>query len=168
MAAHNFGAAADERGHVYVSWADIRPRAARLKFAASMTGGRSWSRAHDITGAAVEPLFPVLATNSRGAVALTFYDLRRDRPGDGALTTSVWFRRSRDGGRTWRETPIGGPFDLRTAPYIPPGLNLPGYFLGEYQGLTAVPGGFLATFPQASPQARQGMTDGFAARIQIR
>jgi hypothetical protein len=78
------------------------------------------------------------------------------------------FRRSRDGGRTWRETPIGGPFDLRTAPYIPPGLNLPGYFLGEYQGLTAVTRGFLATFPQASPRAQQGMTDGFAARIHIR
>src|SRR5947208_14309719 len=75
--------------------------------------------------------------------------------------------RSSDGGRTWHETRIGGPFDLRTAPFIPPGLNLPGYFLGEYQGLTAIPGGFLAVFPQASPQARQGMTDGFSARIHL-
>ena len=167
MAAHNFGAAADRHGDVYAAWAQIRPHSARLKFVASTTAGRSWRRAHDITGGSVEPLFPVLATNSRGTVALTFYDWRRDRPGDKGLTTSVWFRRSSDTGRTWRETRIGGPFDLRTAPYIPPGPNLAGYFLGEYQGLTAVPGGFQAAFPQASPQARQGMTDGFAARVHV-
>jgi hypothetical protein len=167
MAAHDFGAAADRSGHVYVVWADIRHSFSRLRLAVSSNAGRSWRRPRDLTGTAVEPLFPAVAIEPGGTVGITFYDWRNYRPGGSELTTDVWFRRSTDAGRSWHETRIGGPFDLRTAPLIPGGLDLPGYFLGEYQGLVGVPGGFVATFAQARPQARVGGAQGFAARIRV-
>jgi hypothetical protein len=80
--------------------------------------------------------------------------------GDAALTADVWFAHSQDRGRSWRQTHVAGPTNLRTAPL--PAHN----FVGEYQGLAALPGrGFAATFTMAAPQARNGPTDIFFARI---
>jgi hypothetical protein len=55
---------------------------------------------------------------------------------------------------------VAGPTNLRTAPL--PAHN----YVGEYQGLAALPGrGFAAIFTLAAPQARNGPTDIFFARI---
>ncbi len=103
---------------------------------------------------------PAVAVDSHGTVGVTWYDLRNDRPGDGALTADVWFAHSDDGGTSWRQTHVAGPTDLRTAPL--PGHN----YVGEYQGLAALRGrGFAAVFTLAGPQAQDGPTDIFFARI---
>jgi hypothetical protein len=60
----------------------------------------------------------------------------------------------------WRQAHVAGPTDLR-----PAALPVPN-FVGEYQGLGALRGrGFAAVFTLAAPQARNGPTDIFFARI---
>ena len=92
---------------------------------------------------------------------MTWYYLRSDRPGDAALSADVWFAYSQDRGRSWRQTHVAGPTDLRTAPL--PAHN----YVGEYQGLAGLPRGrgFAAAFTLAAPQAKDGPTDIFFARI---
>ena len=94
-------------------------------------------------------------------VGVTWYDLRNDRPGDTALTADAWFASSRDRGATWRQKHVAGPTDLRTAPLPAHRLQR----LGEYQGLAGLRRGFAAAFTLASPQAQNGPTDIFFARI---
>jgi hypothetical protein len=45
------------------------------------------------------------------------------------LLTDYWRIVSHNGGRTFRESHLAGPFDMRTAP------NAAGFFLGDYEGL---------------------------------
>jgi hypothetical protein len=106
-----------------------------------------------------------VAFGGRRQLGVLFYDLRTDRAGDPPLTTRPWLRTSRDGSR-WREWRLGGPFDLRTAP-VRTGAS-PGYFLGDYQGLTGTPTGFAALFAQAAPIAELGATDGFFQSLTLR
>jgi hypothetical protein len=108
---------------------------------------------------------PDLAVAGNGAVALRFYDLREDKAGDEALSTRSWLRVSRRGKGFGREVPLGGVFDLRTAP-VATGLT-PGRFLGEYQGLVGVQGGFAVLFAEGQPEAQVGATDGFFSRVDL-
>jgi hypothetical protein len=99
-------------------------------------------------------------------VGITWDDFRSDKRGDKELTTEVWFALSRDQGATWQETRVEGSFDMLTAP--PTGsTGIVGRFVGDYQGLVALPGGFGAIFAQAKPAASFGPTDVFFARIQL-
>jgi hypothetical protein len=90
---------------------------------------------------------------------VTWYDLRNDRPGDGATTADVWFAHSKDRGGSWRQTHVAGPTDIRTG--APPAQNR----FGEYQGLAGLRKGFAAAFGLAAPQAKNGPTDIFFAEI---
>jgi len=148
-------------GTVYVIFEDsTSPTTGAIGIARSRDGGRSWTNAAlpGVRGFAFEP---AVAVDAHGTVGVTWYDLRNDRPGDAALTADVWFAHSQDRGRSWRQTHVAGPTDLRTAPL--PGHN----FVGEYQGLAGLPRGrgFAAVFTLAAPQARNGPTDIFYARI---
>lgn len=102
---------------------------------------------------------PSIAVDEHGTVGLTWYDLRNDRTGDEALTADVWFAHSDDAGASWRQTHVAGPTDLRTAPLAAHNR------VGEYQGLAALPSGFAAIFTLAAPQAKDGPTDIFFARL---
>jgi hypothetical protein len=126
--------------------------------ARSRDSGRSWSAATlpDVSAYAFEP---TIAVDKHGTVGVTWYDLRNDRPGDPALTADVWFAHSHDRGSSWRQTHVAGATDLRTAPL--PEHN----YVGEYQGLAAVRNSFAAAFTLAAPQAEDGPTDIFFARI---
>jgi len=147
-------------GTVYVAFEDsTSPTSGAIGVARSRDDGRSWTSATlpGVRGFAFEP---AIAVDSHGTVGVTWYDLRNDRPGDAALTADVWFAHSRDRGGSWRQTHVAGPTDLRTAPL--PAHN----YVGEYQGLAALRGrGFAAIFTMAAPQARNGPTDIFFARI---
>jgi hypothetical protein len=125
--------------------------------ARSRDGGLTWSSSTlRLSAYAFEP---AIAVNKHGTVGLMWYDLRNDRPGDAALTADVWFAHSHNRGRSWRQTHVAGPTDLRTAPL--PAHN----YVGEYQGLAGLRRGFASDFTLASPQAKDGPTDIFFARI---
>jgi hypothetical protein len=146
-------------GTVYVAFEDSRtPDSGAIGVVSSRDGGLSWSSAQlpDVSAFAFEP---AIAVDRRGTVGVIWYDLRNDRPGDAATTADVWFASSKDHGATWHQTHVAGPTDLRTA--APPAQNR----FGEYQGLAGMRKGFAAIFGLAAPQATNGPTDIFFARI---
>ena len=158
--AHFPSAAVAPDGTAYVAFEDNRSATSgAIGILRSRDGGRSWTSS-TLPGVHAYAFEPAIAVDAHGTVGVTWYDLRNDRPGDAALTADVWFAHSPDRGRSWRQTHVAGPTDLRPA-------ELPvGNYVGEYQGLAALRGrGFAAVFTLAAPQARDGPTDIFFARI---
>jgi hypothetical protein len=149
-------------GSVYIAW--DRPSSATsgtIDIAKSGDGGLTWSGPTPLPGVTTFAFEPAITVDKHGTVGVLWYDHRNDSPGDLALTTDVWFAHSDDGGRSWSQTHVAGPFDLRSAP-MPSGF----WRLGEYQGLAALAGrGFAAVFTMAAPQAKDGPTDIFFARV---
>ncbi len=113
----------------------------------SADGGASWSTPRPIVGPVSYPVFtPTVAVNPNGTVAVTFYD-SRELTSTNTLTWPVdyWARYSFDGGQTFGdEQHVSGPFNLTAAP------NAGGFFLGDYEGLSAVGSGFEALFVQTN------------------
>jgi hypothetical protein len=125
------------RGRVYIVWQDHQSNPFgddTIMLAHSDDGGLTWSApvkvnqtpTNTFTDQAFEPNVHV---NSDGVVAVSYYDFRGDKPGLGTLTTDYWIDHSDDGGATWTEDHLAGPFDMHQAPYAR------GYFVGDYQGL---------------------------------
>jgi uncharacterized repeat protein (TIGR01451 family) len=93
-----------------------------------------------------------------GVVGVAFYDHRDplNLTGGGARrTTHYWLRHSHDGGATWEEQKIAGTFDRTTAPPTDPtpGTGSPAGWLGDYQGIAPIDGGFATSFVLARPNA---------------
>jgi hypothetical protein len=140
-------------GRLYVTWQDHadNPHGDDLiMLSHSDDGGRTWSGPEKVnqtpsdtfTDQAFEPAVHV---NNQGVVAVSYYDFRNDVAGDGQLTTDHWIVSSADGGATWNEDHLGGPFDMHQAPYAR------GYFVGDYQGLDSQGSAFRPLFTLASP-----------------
>jgi Neuraminidase (sialidase) len=113
-------------------------------------GGVSWSSAQKVNqtpaGTFTDQAFePAVSVNADGVVAVSYYDFRNDVSGDRRLTTDHWIVHSHDGGVTWTENHLAGPFDLHQAPYAR------GYFVGDYQGLDSQGTAFRTLFTVASP-----------------
>jgi hypothetical protein len=162
------GTAVAEDGTAYVVWNEIgSARSARILISRSRDAGRTWSRPGTVARLGSQAFLPNVAVMPDGTVGVTFDDFRNDRPGDGRLSTDVWFRHSHDGGRSWRERHLAGPFDMLTASRTS-STAIAGRFVGDYQGLVALPGGFGAVFAQARPAARVGPSDVFYARVALR
>jgi BNR repeat-like domain len=124
---------------------------------ASRDGGVTWKPVTS-PGVGAYAFEPAIAVDPHGTVGVSWYDLRRDRPGDAPLTADVWFASSRDHGATWHETHVAGPTDLRT--------SAAANRVGEYQGLAATgPHRFVAIVTLPGPFAQDGPTDIFAALI---
>jgi hypothetical protein len=148
-------------GSVWVAWDQVRAGDARIRFTRSTDGGVTWSAPADVVATTNEILKPTIAI-SGGTVGVTFYDFRNDTPGDGELTTDVWLRHSHDGGASWEEAHLGGPFDLREVP-ISNGNGIP---TGDYAGLVPLAGeAFGALFQRGNPPETVGATDVFFARV---
>jgi hypothetical protein len=158
--AHFPSAAVAPDGTAYLAFEDNRSASSgAIGIPRSRDGGRTW-RSSTLPGVRAYAFEPAVAVDAHGTVGVSWYDLRNDRAGDAALTADVWFAHSSDRGRSWRQTHVAGPTDLRPA-------ELPvGNYVGEYQGLAALRGrGFAAVFTLAAPQAKDGPTDIFYARI---
>lgn len=147
-------------GTAYALWWEEGPGGRpRVVLAESHDGGATWSSAR-VVGSATHAFLPALTVADDGTIAVTYFDLREDVPGDGQLTTVLWLAHSRDGGDDWEETRLTRSFDYRTAQEIRGGL-----FLGDYFGLVAVPDGFGAVPALSAPIAREGPSDIFFRRI---
>jgi hypothetical protein len=131
-------------GALHVVWEDARFSGGAhdgIALSTSADGGVTWSAPAQVNGAPGAEAFRPAVAAAGGKIALTYYDLRNDVAADAWHTwTTFWLATSTDGGASWAETPEGGPFDLRTAP------DADGWFLGDYTGLVAAQGEFVALF----------------------
>jgi len=146
-------------GTVYIAYEhSTAPDAGAIGLLRSSDGGVTWSSS-TLPGVSAFAWEPVIAVDQHGTVGVIWYDIRNDRPGDGMTSADVWFAHSDDGGASWRQSHVAGPTDIRTG--APPAQNR----FGEYQGLAGLRKGFAAAFGLGAPQARDGQTDIFFARI---
>jgi hypothetical protein len=140
-------------GRLYLTWQDHdnNPFGDDLiMLSHSDDGGLTWSTPAKInqtpSGTFTDQAFePAVHVNASGVVAVSYYDFRNDVSGDGALTTDHWIVHSHDGGATWTENHLAGPFDMHQAPYAR------GYFIGDYQGLDSQGNIFRQLFTLANP-----------------
>ncbi|MBI5070270.1 MAG: exo-alpha-sialidase [Deltaproteobacteria bacterium] len=127
-------------GALHVVWQDARwSGGARdaIALSSSADGGLTWTAPARVSQATA--FTPSVAVAASGRLGLSYYDLRTASPAPG-LWTVRWLATSADGGATWEEAPVGGPFDLRRAP------EAGGYFVGDYQGLVGLADGFVPLF----------------------
>jgi hypothetical protein len=140
-------------GRIYITWQDHADNPYGddlIMLSHSDDGGQSWSAPTKVnqtpSGTFTDQAFePAVHVNSQGVVAVSYYDFRNDVAGDRRLTTDHWIVHSHDGGATWSEAHLGGPFDMHQAPYAR------GYFVGDYQGLDSQGSAFRTLFTLASP-----------------
>ena len=120
--------------------------------------GAVWSQAATIRLRDDVFPWPSIAISSDGTIGVLYDDHRNDVPGDDALTTDVWLTLSRDGGVTWSDLHLGGPFDWNTAIGNSNDAN-------DYEQLHEIGNDFGAVFALGGPSATEGSTDIFYARI---
>ena len=123
-------------GTIYVVWADGRFSGGShpdVVLAKSTDGGKNWSTPVKVnqTTSNAAAFTPAVAVTGNGTVGVSYYDFRANDSSPG-LPTDVWLTHSHDGGNTWTEQQIGGPFDMEKAPVAR------GYFIGDYEGLTGI------------------------------
>ncbi len=148
-----------DTGALYVVWTDGRFSGFShddIALSKSTDGGLTWSPAAKInaTPPGVAAFTPTVRVDANGIVAVTYYDFRNNTPAPG-LPSDYWIVHSHDGGETWTEDHIAGPFDLQTAPVAR------GLFLGDYQGLTSVQGVFVPFFIKTNTGNTANRTDAF-------
>jgi hypothetical protein len=140
-------------GRIYVTWQDHADNPFGddlILLSHSDDDGFTWSAPRKVNqtpaGTFTDQAFePTVHVNTEGVVAVSYYDFRNDVSGDRRLTTDHWIVHSHDGGATWSESHLDGPFDMHQAPYAR------GYFVGDYQGLDAQGTTFRPLFTLASP-----------------
>jgi hypothetical protein len=158
-------------GNLYAVWQDggFSPTGqAKIAFSASSDGGLHWSAPIRIDQSPGDtPAFtPQVYVNSDGTIGVTYYDLENAtaaQPGftDAFIVTCPAATSDCTKGASWAaggETRLStsGSFDMTTAPFAR------GYFVGDYEGLTATGATFDPFFVMAQPIATSGLTDPFA------
>ena len=149
----NAEVASDERANtdnVYAVWQDARFNGFQrdqIAFSKSTDGGETWSAPVRINAEPSTQAFtPAIRVDDQGNIGVTYYDFRNDNPATYPVETDLWFLRSDDGGQTWSEERVTpASFDMRAAPFAG------GYFLGDYQGLTAYSDRFVAYSTLTNP-----------------
>jgi hypothetical protein len=149
-------------GAVYVVWQDARSGTPAIELSKSTDGGRTWSAPRRVSGSppGIPAFTAAVDVDDSGAVAVTYYDFRRDTPDTATALTDYWIRSSADGGATWapseRVTPAS--FDMKRAPIAR------GYFTGDYEGLDHAGDTFKLFFVQTNAAgAGADPTDVYAA-----
>lgn len=152
-----------QSGALYAVWGDSRFSGGQrdgIVLVKSTNGGLTWSGPVQINQEPGAPAFtPTISVAADGTVAVSYYDLRNDTSDPDTLLADYWIIHSHDGGATWSEEHISGPFDIKTAPIAG------GYFLGDYQGLTSAKNTFLSVFVQANSGNTANRNDVFFTTI---
>jgi hypothetical protein len=152
-----------ESGRLYLSWQDARFSALKrdgIVLSTSKDGGVTWSAPVQVNKAAsVQAFTAAVQVADDGALGLTYYDFRNDNADPKVLLTDYWKIVSHDSGKTFKETHVAGPFDMRTAPFAR------GFFVGDYEGLGHVGDAFLPFFVLANSGNVTNRTDVFAAQV---
>jgi hypothetical protein len=150
-------------GQLYVVWQDSRFNGGHfdeVAISTSSNGGATWSAPKQVNTntPSTRPGFtPMVAVNSAGQVAVTYYDFRNLAAQTATLPTDYWISFSSDHGATFgNEQHITGPFDMKTAP------NAGGFFVGDYEGLGVAGTTFEPFFVTANSGNVANRTDVFA------
>jgi hypothetical protein len=158
-------------GNLYAVWQDGRfspTGQAKVAFSESSDGGLHWSAPIRIDQSPGNtPAFtPQVHVNSDGTIGVTYYDFENAtaaQPGltDAFIVTCPAATSDCTQAASWKaggETQLSttGSFDMTTAP------NAEGFFVGDYEGLTATGATFDPFFVMAQPRATAGLTDPFA------
>jgi len=151
-------------GATYVAWRQqLTASTADIRMVRSTNHGATWSEPIVVRASGTQMMTPTLATGRDGSIAVTYYDTRNDALADHALWADYWVAQSADGGASWTESHVAGPFDLGAAAKMV--VPAEGLMVGEYAGLVPVPGGFAASFAMSGAPATAGASDIFFARI---
>jgi len=157
-----FSVAVDRNnGNLYAVWEDTgftSGQYSSIAFSMSSDGGLTWFAPIRVnqTPQNIAPLnrqawMPSIAVAADGTIAVSYYDFRLNDPNSGALT-DVWLVHCHASAATPAADPVswsnevrltGSSFDIEQAP-APFGA----YFMGDYQGLTAVGNDFLTAWSQ--------------------
>jgi hypothetical protein len=136
--------AAGPAGELYLVWqeATLAPSGSAIALSKSTDGGLTWSAPRRVnTRPDTQAFTPSIEVLADGTVGLTHYDLRFNTPDPATLPTDLWFLHSHDGGLTWIEQRVTpSSFDHKRAPFAR------GLFLGDYHGLAARGGTFVAAY----------------------
>ena len=147
---------------MYVAWQDARFSGGThdaIAVARSDDDGRTWGAPVRVNGdPRVAAFTPVVQVAPDGSVGVLYHDLRNNTALP-TLPTDVWLARSEDGGMTWRDLHVDGPFDLTQAPYAN------GLFLGDYAGLVIVEDRFLPLYVRVNDGIAGNRTDVVAVRL---
>jgi hypothetical protein len=173
-----------QNGNLYSVWPDAvfsHGRYNSIAFSMSSDGGSTWSQpiqinqTPDTTPAGDRQAFtPSIAVAADGTVAVTYYDFRFNNPEPG-LPTDYWMVTANPHGPGGLTNPASWQHEIRltdrslnmeNADRIPANQFYPGYFLGDYQGLTSSGNDFLAIFGQAL--STRNSSEIFFRRIDIR
>jgi hypothetical protein len=153
-------------GQLYVVWQDSRftgHQFDEIAISTSTNGGATWTAPKQVNTntPSNRPGFTAsVFVNSAGTVGVTYYDFRNLANETTTLPTDYWFRPLTSGlalGTEVRITPA--PFDMLTAPFAG------GFFVGDYEGLTAAGTTFRPFFVQANSGNLTNRTDVFATNI---
>jgi hypothetical protein len=148
--------------NLYVVWQDARfTQLSRdqIVMSSSNDGGLTWTAPELVSeNQAVQAFTGSVHVRENGAVAVNYYDFTADNPAGGTLDTDYWATASSDGGVTFspRERVTPHSFDMRTAPVAR------GFFVGDYEGLTAANRVFYPVFVQANNGNLANRTDVFS------
>lgn len=139
-------------GDIYVTFLALgaSTTSSRLAIARSTNGGKGWStRKLPVRG---QVGLPTIAVAGDGTVGIVYYAIDPVSR-NGFWPTRVELATSRDRGRRWSRAPVARPFNLLSAATNARGCC----FLGDYEGITSLPEGLVATTPVAKPLASNGV-----------
>jgi hypothetical protein len=150
-----------DSGTLYVIWQDARFSGGLrdgIVLSKSTNDGSTWSAPVQVNQAPnVQAFTAAVDVAEHGKIGVTYYDFRKDNNDPNVLLTNYWQVTSRDGGASWKEIPLAGPFDMRTAPIAQ------GFFVGDYQGLGHAGAKFLPFYVATNSENLVNRTDVFAA-----
>jgi hypothetical protein len=147
-------------GRLYAVWVDSRFSGGsidEIALSRSNDGGLSWTPPIKVnkTPSSIpllnrQAFTPSVEVAANGAVAVTYYDFRKNTSASG-VPTDYWLVHCHSActkRANWSETHVSGSFNIKRAPAAG------GYFLGDYEGLAAVGGGFRALFARPTSTDR--------------
>lgn len=141
-------AAISRTGSIFLTWQDSRFNGGsydEIAVATTNDRGAHWTTPHRANRPTGRSAFtPSVAVTTNGKVAIAYYDLRRDNIHDAVLSTNYWATTTTDGVHFAGDRQLAASFDLLTAPFAR------GYFIGDYEGLTAVGNHFVAVFAKTN------------------
>jgi len=149
-------------GDLVVVWQDARFNHGAfdgIVEAGSRDGGKRWSRPRLVSGTVHRAFTPAVQIDFRGNIGISYYTLQAPYTSSRPLWTQYWFRCIGRTSRLARPVQLGTRFDIKTAP------PLSGYFVGDYEGITALHHSFEAVFVKANTGNLDNRTDVYAIRI---